>query len=333
MTSVAGSADSFLPDEARAVELDAQVRARLGESLASLADALSEAAIGADAVRGAASDVHFAPVTPALFALHAGLVEAILDEDAAAAERMLAGFNRPGGFTARGTSFATLDDASLAVPGLAAVYAGLAIDDDTSGVTLAPLADGEMPAAVGRVREALGLLADAAPELAAEIGALVRQVVLVRSAAGSERTFGGASSFHLWGAVFLNADRHQGRVAMAEGLVHEAAHLLLFGAAGGERVVENEEADRFASPLREDPRPLDGIAHATFVLARMAYCAERLIDSGALSPAERDAAATALARHREDFGDGAAVLAANARLTPAGAHMLEAATRYMLGQA
>ncbi|MCB1502788.1 MAG: hypothetical protein KDK07_23930 [Bauldia sp.] len=323
----------FLPDAARAAEFDAQIRLRLAESLVSLADALSDGAINADAVRGSASDVMFAPVTPTLFALHAGLVEAILDEDVAAAERMLAGFARPGGFTARGTSFSTLDDTSLAAPGLATVYARLAIDSDTPGVALAPLGDDEMPAAITRVRDALDLLATAAPELAAEFDALVRQVVLVRSAPESESDFGGASSFHLWGAIFLNADRHQGRVAMAEGLVHEAAHLLLFGAAGGERLVENDEADRFASPLRDDPRPLDGIAHATFVLARMAYCAGRLAASDALTPAERTEAAAALARHREQYADGAKVLAAHARPTPAGADMLDAAARYMLGQA
>src|SRR5690606_2382343 len=149
------------------------------------------------------------------------------DEDAVSAERMLAAFGQPGGFGADSMTFATLDDGSLGRPGLATVYAEFAIDDPAAGVKLAPVDADTLIAATDRVRGALAALDRAAPELAAEIAGLVRQVILVRSAPGSERDFGGASSFHLWGAIFLNADRHVSRVAMAEGLVHEAAHLLL----------------------------------------------------------------------------------------------------------
>ena len=271
------------------------------------------------------------PVSPLLFGLHAGLVEAILDEDAASAERLIAAFGRPQGFAATsGTEFVTTDDAVLGVPGAGRLYAGLAIDDAEAGVALAPLAPAELAEAAGRVRAAIELLEAAAPELAAEIAALVRQIVLVRAAEGSERDFGGASSFHLWGAVFLNADRYRERVAIAEGLVHEAAHLLLFGEAEGERIVENDDGERHVSPLRDDPRPLDGIAHATFVLARMAYCAERLLASGQLTAAERAEAEAALDRNRRDYRDGATVVERHAQLTEAGARMLGAAATYMM---
>jgi HEXXH motif-containing protein len=197
---------------------------------------------------------------------------------------------------------------------------------------LAPLSPDALAEAAGRVSAALDLIATADPELAAEIAAIVRQIVLVRAAPGSERDFGGASSFHLWGAVFLNAHRHASRVAMAEGLVHEAAHLLLFGEAGGERVVENDDGERHVSPLRDDPRPLDGIAHATFVLARMAYFAERLLASGGLSASERQEAEAALDRNRTDYRDAAEAIGRHARLTEAGGRMLGAAATYMSGR-
>jgi HEXXH motif-containing protein len=54
-------------------------------------------------------------------------------------------------------------------------------------------------------------------------------------------------------------------------LTHEAAHSLLLGYTLGAPLVESDPAERFSSPLREDLRPMDGIVHATYVLARMHY--------------------------------------------------------------
>lgn len=330
MTTPLADLAPFLPNRGRGERLDRRVRSGLHDSLLGIADALAEADVDAAPVRRAAAGAPGGPVSPLLFALHAGLVEAILEEDAVAAEALLAGFDRQPGFAAaNGIDFVTIDDEILGAPGAGRLYAGLAIDDSGAGVALAPLAPDALGEAAGRVRAAVALLDAAAPELAAEIRATVRQVVLVAAAPGSARDFGGASSFHLWGAVFLNAHRHRGRVAMAEGLVHEAAHLLLFGEADGERVVVNDGGERHVSPLRDDPRPLDGIAHATFVLARMAYCAERLLAAGDLTAAERAEAEAALDRNRRDYRDGAGVVDRHARLTGAGARMLGAAAAYM----
>ena len=319
---------SFLPEEARAIRLDRETRARLAASLAGLADALAEAGIACAGLRRVAARVPAETVSPAVFALHAGLVDAILTEDTASAERLLALFERPPPISA-GLRFVTLDDDLHRMPGLASLYARLAIEDTEAGVTLAPLAPAELDAAGHRAAAALALLSEAAPDLAAELGGLLREVVLVRSGAGSARDFGGASSFHLWGAVILNAERHTGRVAMVEGLVHEAAHLLLFGEAGGERIVVNSDDERHVSPLRDDARPLDGIAHATFVLARMAYALDRLLASDRLTPEERAEAEAARPRIALDYRDGAAVIARRAELTETGNRMLGAAADYM----
>lgn len=306
------------------------MRTALHDSLLNIADALADAGVDATPVRGAATVARMGAVSPLLFAFHAGLVEAILDEDSVAAARLLAAFGQRKAFAAgRSVDFVTTDDAVLGLPGAGALYAGLAVDDAEAGVVLASLTPDGLANAAGRVEAALDLLGQAAPELAAETRAIVRQIVLVSAAPESERDFGGASSFHLWGAVFLNAHRHRGRVAMAEGLVHEAAHLLLFGEAEGERIVENDDGERHVSPLRDDPRPLDGIAHATFVLARMAYCAERLLTSGCLTASERTETEAALARNCLDYRDGAGVVEKYARLTGDGVRMLDGAAAYM----
>jgi HEXXH motif-containing protein len=176
----------------------------------------------------------------------------------------------------------------------------------------------------------LSLLDGCAPALAAELRNLVREIVFVRSESGDGRlVFHGASTFYLWGAIFLNAERHSNRVVMAEGLAHESAHSLLFGFTFGAPLVENPPEERFPSPLRYDPRPMDGIAHATFVLARMEYCMQQLLRSNRLTDEERSLALAASRRNQANYREGADVIAAHARFTPIGAALLEGAAAYM----
>jgi HEXXH motif-containing protein len=185
-------------------------------------------------------------------------------------------------------------------------------------------------ASAARVREALALLDHGHPELAAEIRALVGEVVLASppSRPGAD-TFDGASCFMLWGTTLLNACRHATRIAMAEALVHESAHSLLFGFAADGPLVENDDGERFPSPLRVDPRPLDGIYHAAFVSARMHHALARLCDAGVLDTQERAFAAASLLAHVRAFREGLDVIDAHARLTPLGAAVMKNARAYM----
>ena len=94
--------------------------------------------------------------------------------------------------------------------------------------------------------------------------------------------FDGASTFYLWGAVFVRV-AGKSPVELAEALAHETGHLLLFGLTIGRPLVENSYDERYASPLREDPRPMEGLVHAAYVLARMHYTRASLLKSGALA--------------------------------------------------
>ena len=185
-------------------------------------------------------------------------------------------------------------------------------------------------ASAARVRAALALLDEGHPELAGEIRALVGEVVLASPPArpGAD-SFDGASAFMLWGATLLNAESHESRIAMAEALAHESAHSLLFGFAADRPLVENDDRERYRSPLRRDPRPLDGIYHATFVSARMHHALAHLRGAGVLDAGERAFADASLDAHRKAFAEGLHVIDANARLTPAGAGVLEGARAYM----
>jgi HEXXH motif-containing protein len=105
---------------------------------------------------------------------------------------------------------------------------------------------------------------------------------------------------------------------LAVSLAHEAAHSLLFGLAVGGQLTENDAAERYSSPLRRDPRPMEGVAHATYVTARMAYALEAMIGAGVLDQDEMARAGDQLAHDKAVCIQGLATVMADAGLTPAG---------------
>jgi HEXXH motif-containing protein len=118
---------------------------------------------------------------------------------------------------------------------------------------------------------------------------------------------------------------------MAEALSHECAHCLLHAFTWAEPLVENEPSERYPSPLRRDARPMEGVVHATYVLARMHHCIERLLACGLLDAEERSRATAALSDHVRGFADGLGTIEAHARFTIRGAPIFASAREHMRG--
>ena len=185
-----------------------------------------------------------------------------------------------------------------------------------------------------RVDAAFALLDRGFPEMSAEIRALLREIVI---AAGPEDpkalTFDGASSYMLWGAILLNARGQTNVLDTAQALAHESGHNLLFGFCASESLVENPDDELFSSPLRKDPRPMDGVFHATYVVARMHQTLTRLLEAGVVPADSSDAALADLKAHRANFDSGDRVIRDGARLTPLGESVIESARGYMASAA
>ena len=181
-----------------------------------------------------------------------------------------------------------------------------------------------------RFDEAFALLDAGFPGRADEIRALLREIVV---AAGPEDpkalTFDGASCYMLWGAILLNARGQKNVLDTAQALAHESGHNLLFGFSADGPLVENADDELFSSPLRKDPRPMDGVFHATYVVARMHQTLRRLLDSGVLNSEQTIAAKSDLAAHKQNFAIGDAVVREGGRLTETGRDVIEAAREYM----
>ncbi len=299
------------------------MRARLAASLRALADAAG-GLIRCDrvAIAALADAVATHPVRPLVMGRYSAAMEAIGAGEAAAAEAALAALADPALRRHAGPRTVTLSDGDLG-PGGAALYWHLLNDDPDSPVAIRALDPAQRAAAPGRVAAALDLLG---PDFAGEIAAVAPEVVAVAAEPGAALEFHGATSFHLWGAIALNLPAHPTAPALALTLAHESGHAVLFGATLGVPLTVNDGAERFASPLRATPRPMEGIVHATWVLARMHLAAERMIAAGIDLTAERDAI-------RGDYADGLDVVDSAARFTAEGAAVFAPAREYMAGTA
>ncbi|MGE0715448.1 MAG: HEXXH motif-containing putative peptide modification protein [Alphaproteobacteria bacterium] len=320
----------FIPDPARAAAVDRRVRAAFADSMRTLLAAFGKQGV-LPAERIAALEARLAAgdMATAAVAAYSDLVEAIYGDDPAAVatalEAMITAIEAD---PPAPVSIVTVDDGDLG-PGHADRYRRLVNDDPSTQIDVRPMTRDALAAAGERLRAALALLDEGAPGFAGEVRALIRQVVLAGTGDDPALSFDGATTYMLWGSTLLNADHHPTRLALAEALVHESAHALLFGFTLGTPLVDNPTEELFKSPLRADPRPMDGIVHATYVAARIVAAMDALLASGLLSDEERIAAEASAAAHRRAFAGGVAVVDSDARLTTVGAAAFDPARSFM----
>ncbi len=315
----------FGPDGQRARWLDANAHALLADSLAhieqhaaSVLDAESLQAIIAQLRAGQ----RFGPYA---FGLYYELAMALMAQDTELA-RQLAAILCQQAPAAEGLALCSLNDLDA---GRVALYRRLMdTDPDTSFAMLAP---DETQAAAFRTRfaSATALMHSAIPELAAEFNGLIRELCMVVADPAANYQFDGGSSYMLWGGLFLNIESHNSDIDLIEVLAHESAHCLLFAFAQDEMLVANDDSELYQSPLRIDPRPMDGIYHATYVSARMHRAMARLLASKQLDATQRAHALQAQERDSKSFWAGYAVVEQHGRLTATGRAVLQQAHAYM----
>ena len=172
---------------------------------------------------------------------------------------------------------------------------------------------------IARVRDTVRA---AAPLWWEELEAMVSTVILATTAE-TGKGFAGASAFDAWGAVLVNPCYRSDPLHLALTLVHESSHLKLFYAYLDDEVVLNDPDETYSSPLRRQPRPMNGIYHAAFVLARMAqFSADMLQSRRADALASAAAWQDELGRSVEHFEAAQSVIAAHGQLTAQGASLM-----------
>ena len=314
---------TFEPSAERGAALDRRMRERLADTLDYVFQQVGEPlGVEPQAAGQLTARIRATQQSPILFGAYYEAVLALESDDFEAAREYAATMLVQE--DARGTHVGAIDGRSADD---AARYRRLLIThpEMAGRPDAALLADTE-----ARIDAAFALLDRGFPEMAAEIRELLREIVI---AAGPEDpnalTFDGASSYMLWGAILLNARGQKNVIDTAQALAHESGHNLLFGFCTDGSLVENTDEELFSSPLRKDPRPMDGVVHATYVVARMHQTLSRLLDAGVVDASEMDAALADLATHRRNFESGDQVVREGGRLTPLGNEVIETARAYM----
>ena len=174
-----------------------------------------------------------------------------------------------------------------------------------------------------RLKDALSIIQSYAPNAWLDVSRITTEIIAAYGASRGYMTFDGCSSLERYGSILVNIRRKRTPLVLAETLVHESAHSLLFALSCNDNRVLNPPTERHKSPLRIDPRPLDGIYHAVFVLARMhGFLAE--VAQNPFAPTLLRNEAESLLEDRETaFMDGRAVLLEHAKLTEIGRDLLE----------
>ena len=115
-------------------------------------------------------------------------------------------------------------------------------------------------------------------------------------------------------------------VTCIEAVVHEVAHLYLYLLQLRDPLLTNGAEAGFGSPFRPDPRPLSGIYHAMFVLARTIRCLRILSKSNELLSDLPERASRKLLNVSEleaNFDTVVSVLLEHANLTSRGAQLMQ----------
>jgi len=318
----------FAPDANRAHILDQRMRRQLKDSLSHVFEQSAEIlALSRTQCDKFLAQLECKPVSPLAFSLYCDLVIAIenneLDHAGKLAGELISLPEHPGG----PKIFELADPKKNSTARRYTRFVDT--DPEMPFEILAPSREAAENCR-RQINSAFALMDAGDPALALEIRALLREIILAAGAIQTGGyTFDGASSFMLWGAIILNAARAREELTMVQMLAHESAHNLLFGMALDEPLLHNSPDERYKSPLRDDPRPLEGIYHATFVSARMHRALKTLLESKTLSPGQEKMARKDLEADARRFNEGFEVVQRHGKLTEIGRIIIRNACDYM----
>jgi hypothetical protein len=320
---IAAEAMSCQPDAARARTLDRAMHRGLADSLAHIAEqSRGEIAFDEPEFRHTIAAIRERRFSPLTFALYYDLVFAIEagrhDEAAALIARIASATPVEGP-----TVVCRIEDPPVGAN--ATIYRDKMETDAELKFGFLQPSEAEARAFMDLLGTAQARFGAVLPQLFAEMEALITELILATEPEDGSTRFTGGSSYMLWGALFLNPRAQTEPVTLVEAIAHECGHAALFGHTIEEPLVRNPDGELFTSPLRDDPRPMDGIYHATWVSARMAWAMATLVASGALEASEIDLAGRRLEADRASFHSGLETVRRHGSLSAAGASLMAGA--------
>ena len=267
------------PDVSRVGVIDERLRCRLADSLSYVAEMAGSDSLGQEQLDSLLQRLREASVSPWMFCLYSELVAELVKKPRGDVKRC---FNEVAVAAALQSEPSVV---ALGDPGIDEAWwrhFGVLLDTDPQQpFDPQPPEFRAFASCKQDIRLGFELLRRGDADFHTEVCRLLRMIVLGAPAPGS-RGFNGASTFFLWGATLLNANTKRSPVSLIDLVIHESSHVLLFGIAAEGPLLHNSSQERYASPLRPDKRPIDGIFHACFVTTRVHLAMQRLLGSDAI---------------------------------------------------
>jgi HEXXH motif-containing protein len=205
-------------------------------------------------------------------------------------------------------------------------FAGILFDDAYGEQPITEPPEAVWERAKGQFEAARALVRTAAPAAHREMEAFWSRIYVgVANPDSTRARFGGVTSLVLWGGTFANAEQYDSEIKAAEFMVHEVTHALLFAVACDEPLVLNPADELFHSPLRSDPRPMDGIYHAALVCARITEFYSDLRAHAAALGVDDDSLVRKRDANAEKFQRGCATVRESGVISPLAGELLEQA--------
>lgn len=327
--SMNGISHAFFPDGDRARLLDRRMRSDLASSLGYLHESIA-AQWGEDlsSISHLADEMRRGAIyPPSTFGLYYELSNALLADQRDEAMSLINELASERALSDERVAVLALD--ALPTEQIISRYQRLMDTDPNEPFHIRSVSNEQAVGFANRFHRVQQRLRRSMPALADEFEALTRQIVLAVADEQCATEFAGGSCYMLWGALLLNGDAYTGDVKLIEAIAHEGAHSLLFGFTSDEPLILNDASELYASPLRNDPRPMDGIFHATYVSARMHWAMSALLNSDALDRQEKEEAQAARDADLQQFKSGYDTVMKHGRLTETGRAILASAAAYM----
>lgn len=137
------------------------------------------------------------------------------------------------------------------------------------------------------------------------------------------------SSSDLMGVIYKSYQHKWEKLTdILEFIIHEQSHLYVHLLNKDDSLVLNP-SDKYESPLRKEKRPLMGIYHATFVLARVHYVLTKALSLKEIPEDEIDYCRELLDYYKKRYFVGYDVLKEHAQMTPLGAGLIESSRKLL----
>jgi|GEM_PF-4390388 len=172
----------------------------------------------------------------------------------------------------------------------------------------------ETAAMTDYICQGLDTIQDIDPPQFNDITQFIKNFIIVKS-----DTLKAGSTFDAFGFIYMSVfPQDKDAFDALDYIIHETAHHYIYALSTIDELVINDFEERFDSPIRKDPRPMLGLFHAAYVLAKLIHFFEKMINRPDLHTFDLKRVTDRLELYRYQYQEGLAIIEQQGQLTEMG---------------